>query len=129
VLVDLDAFKQVNDTSGHAAGDRVLQQTAARLTAAARPGDLIGRLGGDEFALLVHRVDARQAEIAAERFEAALAEITGASVGVALLPEHGTALDALIAWADRRLYETKVRRRQAGVKVEPTFFKVSDLIS
>jgi diguanylate cyclase (GGDEF)-like protein len=129
VLVDLDGFKQVNDTSGHAAGDLVLQQTAERLTAAARPGDLIGRLGGDEFALLVHRVDARGAEIAAERFEAALAGITRASVGVALLPEHGTALDALIAWADRRLYETKVRRRQAGTRAEATYFHVSNLIS
>jgi diguanylate cyclase (GGDEF)-like protein len=129
VLVDLDGFKQVNDTSGHAAGDLVLQQTAERLTAAARPGDLIGRLGGDEFALLVHRVDARGAEIAAERFETALAGITGASVGVALLPEHGTALDALIAWADRRLYETKMRRRGAGTHAEAVYFKVSDLIS
>ncbi len=129
VLIDLDAFKQVNDTSGHAAGDLVLQQTAQRLTAAARPGDLVGRLGGDEFALLIHRVDAREAEIAAGRFETALADVTRASVGVALLPEHGTALDTLIAWADRRLYETKVQRRQAGVDVEPAFFKVSDLIS
>jgi diguanylate cyclase (GGDEF)-like protein len=129
VLVDLDAFKQVNDTSGHAAGDLVLQQTAERLTAAARPGDLIGRLGGDEFALLIHRVDARAAGIAADRFEEALSPVTRASVGVALLPEHGTTLDTLIAYADRRLYETKVGRRQAGVEAESSYFHVSDLIS
>ena len=81
MLVDLDGFKQVNDTSGHAAGDTVLRQTAERLTATARPGDLIGRLGGDEFAILLHRVDAEAAALAADRFEAALAEITRASVG------------------------------------------------
>ena len=103
----------------------MLEETAERLTAAARPGDLIGRLGGDEFALLIHRVDARQAAIAADRFESALADVIGASVGVALLPEHGTALDVLLAWADRRLYETKVRRRQSGVGVGATMFEMT----
>jgi diguanylate cyclase (GGDEF)-like protein len=116
VLVDLDGFKQVNDTGGHAAGDAVLRETAERLAAAARPGDLIGRLGGDEFAVLLHRVDEREAAAAADRLEAALIGITRASVGVAVLPQHGTALDALIGWADRRLYEIKVRRRATGVR-------------
>jgi diguanylate cyclase (GGDEF)-like protein len=116
VLVDLDGFKQVNDTGGHAAGDAVLCETAERLAAAARPGDLIGRLGGDEFAVLLHRVDEHEAALAADRLEAALTDVTRASVGVAVLPQHGTALDALIGWADRRLYEIKVRRRATGVR-------------
>ena len=116
VLVDLDGFKQVNDTGGHAAGDEVLRRTAERLASAARPGDLIGRLGGDEFAVLLQRVDEDEAAAAAARLEAALRDVTRASVGVAAMPRHGTALDALIGWADRRLYETKLRRRAAGVK-------------
>jgi diguanylate cyclase (GGDEF)-like protein len=116
VLVDLDGFKQVNDTGGHAAGDEVLRRTAERLASAARPGDLIGRLGGDEFAVLLQRVDEHEATAAATRLEAALKDVTRASVGLAAMPRHGTALDALIGWADRRLYETKLRRRAAGVR-------------
>jgi diguanylate cyclase (GGDEF)-like protein len=111
VLVDLDGFKQVNDTRGHAAGDAVLCETAKRLTAAARPGDLIGRLGGDEFAVLLHRVARADAASAADRIEHALASAAPASVGLALLPDDGTALDALIGAADRRLYDVKLRRR------------------
>jgi diguanylate cyclase (GGDEF)-like protein len=116
VLVDLDGFKQVNDTGGHAAGDEVLRRTAERLASAARPGDLIGRLGGDEFAVLLQRVDEDDAASAAVRLEAGLKDVTRASVGVAAMPRHGTALEALIGWADRRLYETKLRRRAAGVR-------------
>jgi diguanylate cyclase (GGDEF)-like protein len=111
VLVDLDGFKQVNDTGGHAAGDAVLRETASRLGAAARSGDLVGRLGGDEFAVLLHRVDEDGAAAAAHRLEASLDDVTRASVGLAVLPKHGTELDALIGWADRRLYDVKVRRR------------------
>jgi diguanylate cyclase (GGDEF)-like protein len=116
VLVDLDGFKQVNDTSGHAAGDQVLRDVAERLAGVARQGDVIGRLGGDEFAVLLHGVDEDGAAAAGDRLEAALADVSRASTGVALLPQHGTALDALIGWADRRLYETKLRRRAAGVR-------------
>jgi diguanylate cyclase (GGDEF)-like protein len=116
VLVDLDGFKQVNDTSGHAAGDEVLKQTAERLRSAARPGDLVGRLGGDEFAVLLHRVDEHDATAAADRIEASLSDVTRASLGVAVLPQHGTELDALIGWADKRLYEIKIRRRATGVR-------------
>src|SRR4051812_686453 len=111
VLVDLDGFKQVNDTRGHAAGDAVLRQTAERLSAAARPGDLIGRLGGDEFAVLLHRVSEDDATAAGQRLETALADVTAASVGLAVLPRDGDALEPLIARADRRLYEVKLRRR------------------
>jgi len=111
VLVDLDGFKQVNDTAGHAAGDAVLRTTAERLAAAARPGDVIGRLGGDEFAVVLHRVGESDAAAAAERLEAALEGAAPASVGVAVLPHDGDALEALIARADRRLYEVKLRRR------------------
>jgi diguanylate cyclase (GGDEF)-like protein len=116
VLLDLDGFKQVNDTQGHAAGDQVLCDVTDRLAQVARHGDVIGRLGGDEFAVLLHGVDEQGATAAGERLEAALADVSRASTGVAVLPRHGIALDALIGWADRRLYETKLRRRAEGVR-------------
>jgi diguanylate cyclase (GGDEF)-like protein len=116
VLVDLDGFKQVNDTQGHAAGDQVLRDVTDRLTEVARHGDVIGRLGGDEFAVLLHGVDEHGAAAAGERLENALADVSRASTGVAVLPRHGSALDALIGWADRRLYETKLRRRAQDVR-------------
>src|SRR3954452_2971220 len=116
VLLDLDSFKQVNDTQGHAAGDQVLRDVTERLNTVARHGDVIGRLGGDEFAVLLHGVDEHGAAAAGERLEHALAGVSRASTGVAVLPRHGTALDALIGWADRRLYETKLRRRAQGVR-------------
>ena len=116
VLVDLDGFKQVNDTQGHAAGDQVLRDVTDRLTEVARHGDVIGRLGGDEFAVLLHGVDEQGAAAAGLRLEDALADVSRASTGVAVLPRHGTALDALIGWADRRLYETKLRRRALDVR-------------
>jgi diguanylate cyclase (GGDEF)-like protein len=111
ILVDLDGFKQVNDTSGHAAGDQVLRDVTSRLADESGPDGLIGRLGGDEFAVLLPGVHERGAAAAGERLEAALAGVIRASVGVAVLPVHGTSLDALIGWADRGLYETKLRRR------------------
>jgi diguanylate cyclase (GGDEF)-like protein len=122
VLVDLDGFKQVNDTSGHAAGDQVLRDVTSRLTDASGPGGLIGRLGGDEFAVVLDGVDERGAAAAGDRLEAALAGVTRASVGVAVLPVHGSSLDALIGWADRGLYDTKLRRRSApldGLELAP----------
>jgi diguanylate cyclase (GGDEF)-like protein len=116
VLVDLDGFKQVNDTRGHAAGDAVLRDTAARLGETAGVDAAIGRLGGDEFALLLPGLDERKAAAAARHLEDALDAVTSASVGVAVLPAHGSDLDALFGRADRRLYEMKVRRRAHGMR-------------
>jgi diguanylate cyclase (GGDEF)-like protein len=115
ILVDLDGFKQVNDTAGHAAGDQVLRDVTTRLAAASGPDGLIGRLGGDEFAVLLHGVDEAGAAAAGERLEKALADVTRASLGVAVMPQHGDALAALLGWADRRLYETKLERRSAAL--------------
>jgi diguanylate cyclase (GGDEF)-like protein len=111
VVLDLDGFKQVNDSAGHAAGDRVLREVGARLELAAGRGAAIGRLGGDEFAVLLDGADEDAATAAASRLEAELDGVTRASIGIASAPRHGTALDALLAWADGGLYETKSRRR------------------
>jgi diguanylate cyclase (GGDEF)-like protein len=129
IVVDLDGFKQVNDTGGHAAGDRVLRDVAARLTGACGRDGLIGRLGGDEFAVLLHDVDEAGAAAATDRLEAALADVTGASVGVAVTPRHGTALDVLLGWADRRLYETKFRRRPPPTPLSELELFARDLIA
>jgi diguanylate cyclase (GGDEF)-like protein len=117
ILVDLDGFKQVNDTGGHAAGDAVLRQVTDRLAGATGPEDLIGRLGGDEFAVLLRGPGETVGESAAEKLESALAGVIRASVGVAIMPRHGTELDALIGWADRGLYETKLMRRRSAPSV------------
>jgi diguanylate cyclase (GGDEF)-like protein len=129
ILVDLDGFKQVNDTAGHAAGDQVLREVTSRLSAASGPDGLIGRLGGDEFAVLLHGVDEAGAAAAGERLEKALEVVTRASVGVAVMPQHGDALDALLGSADRGLYETKLERRSAAPMLPELDLVARDLLA
>ena len=117
LLMDLDRFKEVNDTLGHHNGDLLLQAVAARLLATVRPGDVVARLGGDEFGVLV--ADAASRETAAslgERIVQALAapflihEMTlevGASIGIAMYPEHGSDVDTLVQRADVAMYQAK----------------------
>jgi diguanylate cyclase (GGDEF)-like protein len=117
VLLDLDRFKEINDTLGHPVGDRVLQIVAARIEDAVRPGDLVARLGGDEFAVLIGGAqdDGSVSEIA-ERVRTSLHEpisLEGtlidldASLGVALYPDHGTDFDQLHRRADVAMYVAK----------------------
>jgi diguanylate cyclase (GGDEF)-like protein len=113
VLVDIDRFKAVNDTYGHAAGDDVLQGTADVLRQATRDADLVGRWGGEEFLLLLPTADADVAALVAERCRASLADhdfpvvsTVTASFGVALLADDDDA-DALVARADEALYRAK----------------------
>jgi diguanylate cyclase (GGDEF)-like protein len=123
VLVDLDGFKQVNDTHGHAAGDRLLCEVAARLLETVGERDAVGRLGGDEFALLLHGVGEGCAERCLERIRSALHGVAHASLGAATAPDDGTELDALIKQADWRLYGSKSSRRTDIAAVpEPYFF-------
>jgi diguanylate cyclase (GGDEF)-like protein len=120
LLLDLDRFKEVNDTLGHAVGDRLLQNIAYRLTHSVRPGDLVARLGGDEFAVLLPSVrEASAAREVAARLRAALAEpirLEGmsfgieASVGIAMYPDDATGFEELMKHADVAMYLAKERR-------------------
>jgi diguanylate cyclase (GGDEF)-like protein len=110
VLVDLDAFKAVNDEGGHAAGDELLRWVAGRLRATVRGGDDVGRLGGDEFAVLLS-TGADDAEVARARIAGALAERAPASVGAAIFPGDGEGAEALHRVADTALYARKRERR------------------
>jgi diguanylate cyclase (GGDEF)-like protein/PAS domain S-box-containing protein len=124
ILLDLDGFKEANDTLGHASGDELLRIVGERLRATARSGDTIARLGGDEFVLLLADLEPELAEeratTVAERIRRALerpfalgratAQIS-ASVGVALHPRDAADADALVAAADEAMYAAKRRRR------------------
>jgi diguanylate cyclase (GGDEF)-like protein/putative nucleotidyltransferase with HDIG domain len=110
VLLDLDDFKRVNDTSGHAAGDHLLLAAAGELTGACRASDQAFRIGGDEFALLLPRSSRRDAIPVAERAAQAMAGADGrvsVSYGIAEWPGDGPAKDTLLKHADERLYEMK----------------------
>jgi diguanylate cyclase (GGDEF)-like protein len=117
MLIDLDHFKEINDTLGHHAGDRLLRDVAARLRAAVHTPATVARLGGDEFGVLVPDV-ARSVEAAAiaQRLLARLREpfsIDGlrievdASIGIACAPEHGSAVEQLVQRADIAMYAAK----------------------
>ncbi len=113
--LDLDGFKPVNDTFGHAAGDILLKQVAERLKSVLRGGDLVARLGGDEFAILQH-ASAASADEVADRCIHALRRPFGienreigisVSIGIAVAPDNGLDPDELMSAADTALYEAK----------------------
>ena len=129
LMLDLDRFKAVNDSLGHAAGDELLQQVAARIQARLRDVDMVARLGGDEFILLLE--DIAHPEDAARVAEAIVDDLSrpfqlrqsdgpehelgrkvqiGASIGISLYPQHGNEPELLIEQADTAMYEAK----QAG---------------
>jgi diguanylate cyclase (GGDEF)-like protein len=130
MFIDLDNFKLVNDTRGHAAGDALLVEAARRAQTALEPGDLLARLGGDEFVAIIERPPGR-AELSrrADRLIRALSEPIavagnvfhiGASVGVAIFPEHGLSAEDLMKSADAAMYKAK----EAG-KNQHVFFASS----
>ena len=116
LLLDLNGFKEINDTLGHHAGDRVLQFVASRLRATLREADTVARLGGDEFAVLLPFADLDGALLTAQKL---LHEIeqpcvidhrslsVRASLGIACFPEHGSSADTLLQKADVAMYVAK----------------------
>jgi diguanylate cyclase (GGDEF)-like protein/PAS domain S-box-containing protein len=116
LLLDLDGFKKVNDTLGHAAGDRLLQAVATRIHDALPESDTAARMGGDEFAVLLPSSAREEALRTAENLIDAMSKpirleddevITPASVGVAVYPMNGESFDDLFDWADKAMYEMK----------------------
>jgi diguanylate cyclase (GGDEF)-like protein len=126
LFIDLDGFKQVNDTHGHAVGDRVLSVTAERLSDALRGGDMVARIGGDEFVVIAEQVDDTVAmlelgnrliaEVSAPITIGAIATRISASIGVALALDGGVDPDALLRDADLAAYRAKLEGRG---RVEP----------
>ncbi|MCZ2290385.1 MAG: EAL domain-containing protein [Burkholderiales bacterium] len=120
LLVDLDRFRQVNDSLGHDAGDEVLRGVAQRLQECLRAGDDVARLGGDQFALLAHGLDVDAAEALARRMLTAVGQASGqvgdkagtpftltCSIGVAMCPQHGRSLDELLRHAEEAMRAVK----------------------
>jgi len=119
LLIDLDGFKELNDTLGHHAGDQVLRQIGPRLQEALRPGDTLARLGGDEFAVVLDPGDEASASAAGLRLRASLESTFAvggirvhidASIGIALFPEHSRDALGLLQRADVAMYEAKRTR-------------------
>lgn len=119
LLVDLDRFKQVNDSFGHSLGDKLLQQAAERLTYLARHDDCVSRTGGDEFVIVAGKVrDKSQIEAMAKNALCALNRCfyveeysiyLSASIGIACYPDNGGTMEALLQSADLAMYRAKAR--------------------
>jgi diguanylate cyclase (GGDEF)-like protein/PAS domain S-box-containing protein len=116
LLLDLDRFKQINDSLGHEVGDRLLLDCADRLKTCLRQGDVVARVGGDQFALLVHEADDHGAEASARRALAAVSQpcsVDGlqftltCSIGVALFPADGGDADMLLRHAESAMQRAK----------------------
>ena len=118
-FLDVDNFKDVNDTLGHSAGDELLVGFAQRLREQIQPGDMLGRLGGDEFVIVLPNRNAAEASLMASRITEALVNplqigtkqvAMSASVGISMYPDNATDIDTLIQQADAAMYKAK----QAG---------------
>ena len=116
MIMDLDRFKEINDTLGHHCGDELLQQVAPRLKNAVRESDTVARLGGDEFAVVLPNAGLEQSVKIAEKISHSIDEPfiveghnlnVGISIGIAIYPEHGTESQTLVRRADVAMYVAK----------------------
>lgn len=145
LFADLDGFKAVNDKYGHEAGDNVLKMAAQRFLACVREVDTVARFGGDEFAIILGNLDdPQQARGVAEKVVQAFAQSmvladgnecnVGASVGISVYPDHGSAMDNLMTAADQAMYESKrigkntytFYKEKAPPKNDSIWFKIED---
>jgi diguanylate cyclase (GGDEF)-like protein len=122
LLLDLDRFKDVNDTMGHAAGDRLLIQVAKVLKHQCRALDVVGRLGGDEFLVILPMTKPAEAQVFVARVQSSLRDMEKSgpeygprtlSMGIAESPKHGTTVSSVLAAADTALYKAKRSGRNA----------------
>ncbi len=130
LFIDLDGFARVNDSQGHAAGDRLLEEAGVRLRDSIDGRGLLGRMGGDEFVVaLPGIVQTEEAQTAALRIVAALSEpfeidgnqhFLAASVGIAIYPDHGRDAEELLRGADLAMYRSKARGRGMCLMFEPS---------
>lgn len=110
-IIDLDGFKQLNDSRGHQAGDALLRQAADTLVEACRASDVPGRLGGDEFALLLPATNQFEAAALCERLRAEVETLGNVSLswGIAEYPTHGVTVSTLVRASDAAMYASKPR--------------------
>ena len=133
LFIDLDGFKDINDTQGHAEGDKVLRAASLRLKAVLRPGDHVVRLGGDEFVVVLDPVeDDSRAEQVAQRIAIAFDEPfylgserhkMGASIGISLYPRDGAETEVLLKNADIAMYAVKVAGKGHHRFFQPELFE------
>lgn len=134
LFIDLDGFKEVNDTHGHAAGDRLLQMTAERLRGCVREGDTVSRLSGDEFTVLLRDVTTDEGlQRVTEKILGSIAQpydlggysaTVTASIGISLYPEHATGAENLMRYADQAMYLAK----QAGKNSSKLYQRKTDFV-
>jgi diguanylate cyclase (GGDEF)-like protein len=124
IMIDLDHFKEVNDTLGHTIGDQLLINIGKRFQSTLREPDTLGRLGGDEFAVVLPEATQDDAIVVAGKLQTALADPVkvdhssfsiGASLGIAIYPEHGTDPSSLLKGADVAMYIAKRNRDEVAV--------------
>ncbi len=122
MFTDLDKFKEVNDTLGHAVGDRVLVEISKIIKHAIRDDDIAARYGGDEFVLIVNDIDMEQADEIGRRIQESVrgwgqenAIDISVTIGIGEAPRHGNSLDAVLELVDRALYYSKSKQGRGGI--------------
>lgn len=129
LMIDLNRFKEINDSLGHAVGDELLRAVAGRLSNALREKDTVARLGGDEFAILLPATSTQGAYTLAQKVRESLSQrpvmlyehslVIEASIGISMFPDHGDSVDALLQRADMAMYTSKRN------KIDCTFYSAA----